>query len=357
MKKLISSLLALGFITTVVFSNPGKDRVKGPFIFKGGKAAVRKIDLRKLRQLPPGKFLKFRRKRSEIPEMERKFRFLKERDFDPVVQTALRKFAMPSPLISFDGLDLNNWGAGWPPDTNGDVGKTNVEAGGSNKGYYIQTVNTSIGIFEKDTGNLVAAFTFDDFFDGTGTACDNNNYGDPIVLYDRYLDRWIITDFAFADAYSAPHYECVAMSMTNDPVNGGWYMWGIQIESNPSTENLLNDYPKLGVWRDGYYMTFNMFDMSSGGSYTGVRVYALDKNSMATGTLNYIYFDLPYSSDSRNWSLLPANAKSPSPPPSGSPNYLLSMADDGWSDNPDGQDELLLWKFLCGLDNTIQFSH
>jgi len=43
----------------------------------------------------------------------------------------------PAPLNVFEGLDRFNWGAGSPPDTNGDVGPNN----------YIQTVNTSIGIF------------------------------------------------------------------------------------------------------------------------------------------------------------------------------------------------------------------
>src|SRR5207244_7248897 len=45
----------------------------------------------------------------------------------------------PSPSANFDGLDFANWGAGHPPDTNGDVGPA----------YYIQTINTSIGIFRK----------------------------------------------------------------------------------------------------------------------------------------------------------------------------------------------------------------
>ena len=50
--------------------------------------------------------------------------------------------AAPPPDSSFDGLDFATWGAGHPPDTNGDVGPT----------YYIQTVNTSIGIYDKSTG-------------------------------------------------------------------------------------------------------------------------------------------------------------------------------------------------------------
>jgi hypothetical protein len=60
----------------------------------------------------------------------------------------------PLPTTNFDGLDFNNWGNGHPPDTNGDVGPN----------YYIQTINTSIGIFDKVTGTRVAAFTFNTFF-------------------------------------------------------------------------------------------------------------------------------------------------------------------------------------------------
>src|SRR5207248_9053254 len=43
----------------------------------------------------------------------------------------------PAPNITFDGLDFANWGAGQPTDQNGDVGPN----------HYIQTINSSIGIF------------------------------------------------------------------------------------------------------------------------------------------------------------------------------------------------------------------
>jgi len=95
----------------------------------------------------------------------------------------------PTPNISFDGLDKANFGAGHPPDENGDVGPT----------YYIQVINTSIGIFNKSTGVRVAAFTFDTFMSqgNFGNLCDTDNFGDPVVLYDSFEDRWFISDFAF----------------------------------------------------------------------------------------------------------------------------------------------------------------
>ena len=53
----------------------------------------------------------------------------------------------PPPSASFEGLNFGANGNGHPPDTVGDVGPT----------YYIQSINTSIGIFDKATGNLITA--------------------------------------------------------------------------------------------------------------------------------------------------------------------------------------------------------
>jgi hypothetical protein len=80
----------------------------------------------------------------------------------------------PPPLNVFEGLDRFNFGAGSPPDTNGDVGPND----------YIQTVNTSIGIFNKSTGAQKAAFSFNTFMaqGNFGNLCDTNNFGDPVVL-------------------------------------------------------------------------------------------------------------------------------------------------------------------------------
>src|SRR5205085_1595469 len=130
----------------------------------------------------------------------------------------------PAPLITFDGLDFATWGAGHPPDTNGDVGPT----------YYIQTVNTSIGIYNKSNGSRVAAFTFNTFMSqgSFGNLCDTDNFGDPVVLYDSYENRWMITDFAFkldgaGNVSPQTDYECFAVSKTGDPVNGGWNFYSI----------------------------------------------------------------------------------------------------------------------------------
>src|SRR4029077_6292748 len=154
----------------------------------------------------------------------------------------------PGPIMNFDGLDFANWGAGHPPDTNGDVGPT----------YYIQTINTSIGVFRKTDGARVAAFTFNTFMSqgSFGNLCDTNNFGDPVVLYDSFEDRWVITDVAFllvGGGVAAPAYQCFAVSKTGDPVSGGWNFYSIKLS------DALGDYPKFGIWPDGLYMSANLF--------------------------------------------------------------------------------------------------
>ncbi|MCB8944256.1 MAG: proprotein convertase P-domain-containing protein [Ardenticatenaceae bacterium] len=231
---------------------------------------------------------------------------------DSVRQTTAGLEAIPSPSQSFAGLDLQNWGAGWPPDTQGDVGPN----------HYIQAVNTSIGIYSK-TGQQLAAFTFDTLFDGTGTSCDADNNGDPVVLYDNVSGRWIISDFAWTNTQNGPYYECIAVSKTADPVSGGWWFYGLRADD--ASHPWLNDYPKMGAWHDGIYMTANMFDCltstCSSASYKGVRIWALNRDNLINGQpINYQLVDL----GSAYFSLLPANAKT-TMPSAGTPNYLMSL--------------------------------
>ncbi|MDQ3917713.1 MAG: carboxypeptidase regulatory-like domain-containing protein, partial [Acidobacteriota bacterium] len=219
----------------------------------------------------------------------------------------------PGPTASFEGLDFANWGAGHPPDTNGDVGKD----------YYIQTINTSIGIFRKSDGVRVAAFTFNTFMSQGhfGNLCDTNNFGDPVVLYDTFEDRWIITDFAFkldsgGNVVNPPGaFQCFAASKTSDPVSGGWNFYSI------NTAGGLGDYPKLGIWPDGLYMSVNMFGYAANASFLNSRVYALNKAQMYAGepTVQVVSFDAPAG----EFTLLPSNARlQTGTPPPGSPNYF-----------------------------------
>jgi len=222
---------------------------------------------------------------------------------------------LTTPLASYAGMNLSANGGGWPPDTTGDVGLT----------YYVQAVNTSIGIYRKSDGALISATTFDDFFGGTGiagTPCDENNNGDPIVLFDPYDERWFILDFAWDPSETDGSYFSVAVSKTSDPT-GEWWQYAMR------ADNIwMNDYPKAGIWSDGIYITANMFQFSGG--FQGVKVWALKKPDIYAGTLQaQSIFDNSWEA----WSILPANARGPAPP-AGAPNYMFTFDANEWGYAP-----------------------
>ena len=240
------------------------------------------------------------------------------------IHTAAPQTSAPAPSITFAGLDHAGWGAGYPPDTNGDVGPAD----------YIQTVNVSVGIFRKTDGFRLAAFTFDTLFSSasTGTPCDNNNQGDPVVLYDPQANRWIISDLAWSNFTSGAMYQCFAVSKTGDPVSGGWFFYAVRTDPGGH----LGDYPKLGVWPDGIYMSANMYSTTSL-LFQHVKVWAFKRTDLESGApLHGVSFDLPAKLHGVFvFGLLPSNLRGAAPPV-GRPNLFASIS---------GIYAVRIWKF------------
>jgi hypothetical protein len=238
------------------------------------------------------------------------------------VEQNLALAPMPNPSLTFAGISHDGLcggapcGGGWPPDTNGDVGLN----------YYVQQVNTSVGIFNK-SGTLLASFTENALWSGagTGTPCDANNQGDPITLYDPMTDRWILSDFGFGFSGStpvAPYYQCIAVSKTGDPVTGGWWLYALRTDD--ATHPWLNDYPKFGVWPDGVYMSVNGFLGS--GSFQGTEAWALNRSDLESG-VPVRAFVAYIASVFDPFTMIPSNVRGNTPggqPPAGTPNYFVS---------------------------------
>lgn len=241
---------------------------------------------------------------------------------------------MPSPIQNFAGLSFSDVvtggtaGAGWPPDINGDVGPN----------HYIQGVNTAWGIYNK-TGTLLASFTENSLWSGagTGTPCDANNQGDPVVVYDQFADRWFLTNFAFPTSSGvpiAPFYQCFAVSKTSNPVSGGWWLYAVKIDTGAAGQppaNTLGDYPHFGNWNDGcLYMGANGFlasDFSSNGSiFASFSKSAMASGAPLTGSNSALGF---IASTTNPITLIPSNisgakGSATSLPPAATPNYLVS---------------------------------
>jgi IPT/TIG domain/Carboxypeptidase regulatory-like domain/PKD-like domain len=294
----------------LIVTQPGPIPFGPPVELRLTHAGSSTIDLRNLPQTPP---IKKEHPEHEPPPVTPTM--IQSGVTPPVVATPsfpTSNAPAPSPSASFDGLDFATWGDGHPPDTNGDVGPT----------YYIQTINTSIGVYNKSTGSKVVGFTFNALMSQGhfGNLCDTDNYGDPVVLYDSFEDRWIITDFAFqlsgGSVVNPPgNFQCIAASMTGDPVSGGWNFYSI------NTAGGLGDYPKFGIWPDGLYMSANMFQYAANGPFISPRVYAFNKAQMYAGkpSVQVVTFDV----SSAEFTLLPANARlQAGTPPPGSPNYF-----------------------------------
>jgi hypothetical protein len=218
-----------------------------------------------------------------------------------------------------------------PPDTNGAVGEE----------HYVQWVNTSFAVFEKKSGRLlygpVEGKTLWQNFDNG--ACQNNNDGDPIVQYDKINKRWILAQFSFGKRIDpntneitpvAPFNQCIAVSETSDAL-GKYRRFRFSYDH-------FNDYPKFGVWADGYYATFNMF----GGQDVGSLVCAYDtevmlgKNTQRPASQQCVQLSSDY------FSLLPADIDGRVLPPKGAPQYLLSL--------DLGKASIYLWKFHVDWD-------
>jgi len=228
---------------------------------------------------------------------------------------------MPGPLLTFEGGAAAQFCACAPPDSDGDVGPN----------HYVEAINSAFAVFDKTGTMLAGPITYNTLFAPlTGTPCQNQNDGDPFVMYDQIADRWVISDFAFPGLPgSGPFFQCIAVSQTNDPVSGGWFLYAVQHE--PSQPTWVGDYPKMALWTDpqpggAYHLTVNLFDGPTLG-FRGVRVFAFDRAAMLNGDANptAIAFTLGLAGVGDSYSFVPANFRTANPPPAGRDEMVLAI--------------------------------
>ena len=229
---------------------------------------------------------------------------------------------MPPPLVSFPGVPNVNGAV--PPDTNGDVGPN----------HYVQWVNLAYAVWDKSGTLLFGPVNGNTIWQGFGGLCETRNNGDPIVLYDPIADRWMLSQLAFIDPND--YHQCIAVSQTPDPT-GPWYRYDF-----PLSNVRLNDYPKFGVWPDGYYLAINEF-AGIPRTWAGQGALVFERALMLQGfPARFVYFNL-FAVNSNFGGALPADLDGPQYPPPGTPNPFVEMDDDSFGWTP--IDRFSIWNF------------
>ena len=248
-----------------------------------------------------------------------------------IVQNGPVKNNMPAAIANFEGV--SNVSGVLPPDTQGDMGWDPV----SGTKYYVQWVNLAFQIWDVTVPgapvSLYGPAAGNTLWSGLGGICAANNDGDIITQFDHLANRWMMSQFALG--FPNNFHQCIAVSATADPT-GAWYLYDFQ-----TSATMMNDYPKFGVWPDGYYMTVNQFDGATF-AWGGAGVAAFERSAMLAGlpaTMQYI----DVGAVTLNFGgMLPSDLDGPAPAV-GTPNYFMEWDDSAWLGDP--TDTLRIWEF------------
>jgi len=231
-----------------------------------------------------------------------------------------------APIANFDGPDADTgqplFGTRFaPPDTNAAVGPNHV----------VITTNMGVRVFDKAGAPLTPQFRMSDILVGIANAADDD--GDPIVLYDSLADRWLITQFNLRFTGTQMHQH-FAISKTGDPT-GAYFAYDFLLAPGKFA-----DYPHLGVWGDGYYMSTNDFTPPGVNPFLGASMYSFERVKMLAGdpTAKVIAFSTPPT----DGGLLPTNLQGFSPPPAGTPNLFIEFFADEF---PPDTDSIRVFEF------------
>jgi hypothetical protein len=208
--------------------------------------------------------------------------------------------------FDFDGIPNSANGSliGVPSDSNLSVGDTQV----------VEVINTAYEVYDKaNHQSFFPPQQISTVFTGMPGLCGQGVtffFSDPVVVYDKIAGRWVIGIIAY-DSTGSTGNECIAVSATSD-ATGRYYRYAFGFG-----KDAFNDYPKLAVWPDAYYASYNLF--------TPTNVYATacayDRAAMLVGkSTKVVCFRNP-----NEFSFLPSDLDGKTLPPSGEPNFFVDL--------------------------------
>jgi hypothetical protein len=204
-----------------------------------------------------------------------------------------------------------------PPDTVGAVGSN----------HYIQMVNSAFAIYDKSGQLLAGPSQINSLWRGFGGGCETDNDGDPVVRYDHLADRWLLSQFAIDR-----NLQCIAVSKGPDPTSSGWFLYAFRTQDEAG-QPVTPDYPKIGVWQDGYYMS-----TQRGFPDEGMDVWVFERDRMLAGQpARQVQFSVAAPSI-----VLQPSDLNGAAPPAGTPNFFARQVD---GERFGGQDRIEVFAF------------
>jgi uncharacterized repeat protein (TIGR01451 family) len=233
-------------------------------------------------------------------------------------------FAAPGGLLPMSGVSAS--------DTSGAAGPDD----------YMQAVNFAATIYNKNGAIRMGPFSTSQFWSGFPFPRCSAGFSDVIVLYDQAAQRWFVSKFASVanpDGMTASWYQCFAISTTSDPT-GSYNRYVFLVDSIE-----FNDYPKFGIWPDGYYMTADRNKIFPG---LGVFALAFERDQMLNNQPAQ-YFVFKLNNGGVRAGMLPSDWDGDTAPPAGSPNYFARTLDPniGWPTSA-----LEVWAFQVDWANS-----
>jgi hypothetical protein len=214
--------------------------------------------------------------------------------------------------------------------------------------------NQSVQAFDKVTGQPIfsvkggtTAFPHNvaGLWSATTQAECRGTTGNVQVVYDRLDNEFVINRRVTYTTAGIAHYAwCLAVSSSSDlsNTNAKWYAYEYKMDTAipcvPSSNNCTTgtthyyypDWPRIGTWANGFYVTFDLTDPTSNYLQIGFEACQLDRADIALGKASnpmscYTYMVPPAQEPSLIHSVDVADIDSAAGPASGEGEYFLSI--------------------------------
>jgi hypothetical protein len=179
----------------------------------------------------------------------------------------------------------------------------------------------------------------------TQPECANNPSSNVQIVYDRLDGGFVISRHAIYTSGGIHEYAwCIAVSSGSDlssPSNQ-WYSYEYRMSTAipcvPNSDNCTTgayyyyfpDWPRVGTWSNGYYISFDLTDPTVGYEESGTEICQLDRVDISQGNPSnpmvcYTYLVTPAYRPSLIHSVDVADIDSATGPTTGEPAYFLSI--------------------------------